>query len=75
MDVVAKSQFVRAFTTPIVSWEPVINLAPPEVGKLDPPAPLNYYPDDGGPTRIFNNSVQLVPIAPIPVCGSLVEAL
>jgi hypothetical protein len=23
--------------------------------------PLNYYPDDGGPTRIFNNSVQLVP--------------
>ena len=76
MDVVAKSQLVRAFTTPIVSWEPVINLTPPEVAetKFDPPAPLNYYPDDGGPTRIFNNSVQLVPIAPIPVCGSLVEA-
>ena len=30
-------------------------------GKHDPPAPLNYYPDDGGPTKIVNNSVQLVP--------------
>jgi hypothetical protein len=74
MDVVAKSRLVRAFTTPIVSWEPVINLTAPEGGKADPPVPLNYYPDDGGPTRIFNNSVQLVPIAPIPVCDWLVEA-
>ena len=78
LDVVAKSRLVRAFTTPIVSWEPVINLTPPEEQngqkKFDPPVPLNYYPDDGGPTRIFNNSVQLVPIAPIPVCDHLVEA-
>ena len=58
LDVVAKSRFVRAFTTPIVSWEPVINLTPPEALKNDPPAPLNYYPDDGGPTRILNNSVR-----------------
>jgi hypothetical protein len=74
MDVVARSPLVRAFTTPVVSWEPVINLTPPEAGKFDPPAPLNYYPDDGGPTRIFNNSARLVPIAPIPVCDSLVDA-
>jgi hypothetical protein len=74
MDVVAKSRFVRAFTTPIVSWEPVINLTPPEAGKQDPPAPLNYYPDDGGPTKILNNSVRLVPVAPIPVCDMLVDA-
>ena len=78
MDVVARSPLVRAFTTPIVSWEPVINLTPPEVDKesheIDPPVPLNYYPDDGGPTRIFNNSARLVPIAPIPVCDSLVDA-
>ena len=74
LDVVAKSRFVRAFTTPIVSWEPVINLTPPEALKHDPPVPLNYYPDDGGPTKIFNNSVQLVPIAPIPVCDMLVDA-
>ena len=74
LDVVAKSRFVRAFTTPIISWEPVINLTPPEPGKHDPPQPVNYYPDDGGPTKIFNNSVQLVPIAPIPVCDMLVNA-
>jgi hypothetical protein len=74
LDVVARSQFVRAFTTPIISWEPVINLTPPEMGKHDPPVPLNYYPDDGGPTKIVNNSVQLVPVAPIPVCDMLVDA-
>ena len=74
LDVVARCQFVRAFTTPIISWEPVINLTPPEAGKLDPPAPLNYYPNDGGPTKIVNNSVQLVPVAPIPLCDLLVDA-
>ena len=57
LDVVAKGQFVRAFTTPMISWEPVINLTQPE-RPGDPPAPLNYYPDDGGPTKIANNSVQ-----------------
>ena len=74
LDVVAQSKFVRAFTTPIVSWEPVINLTPPEALKQDPPAPLNYYPDDGGPTKIVNNSTRLVPVAPIPLCDWLVTA-
>jgi hypothetical protein len=76
LDIVARGQFVRAFTTPIVSWEPVINLTPPDPpGHLgDPPVPLNYYPDDGGATRIVNNSVQLVTLAPIPVSEFLVDA-
>ena len=74
LDVVAKSKYVRAFTTPIVSWEPVINLTQPEGGKHDPPESLNYYPNDGGPTKVFNNSVQLVPVAPIPVCDMLIDA-
>jgi hypothetical protein len=74
MDVVARSRFVRAFTTPIISWEPVINLTRPEGGKFDPPQPVNYYPDDGGPTKIFNDSAQFVPVAPIPVCHMLVDA-
>ena len=73
LDVVAKGQFVRAFTTPMISWEPVINLTQPE-RPGDPPAPLNYYPDDGGPTKIANNSVQLVALAPIPVSEFLVDA-
>jgi hypothetical protein len=74
LDVVARSKFVRAFTTPVVAWEPVINLTPPETGKLDPPVPLNYYPDDGGPTKIVNNSVKLVAVAPIPLCDWLVDS-
>jgi len=74
VDVVSQARNVRAFTTPVVSWEPVINLTQPEPGKSDPPQPVDYYPDDGGPTRIVNNSVRLVPIAPISVCEMLVDA-
>jgi hypothetical protein len=76
LDVVSQGQFVRSFSTPVVSWEPVINLTPPDPpGHLgDPPVSLNFYPDDGGATRIVNNSVQLVPLAPIPLCEFLVDA-
>jgi hypothetical protein len=74
LDVVARSQFLRAFAPPLVSWEPVLNLTPPEAGKFDPPQPVNYYPDDGGPTRIFNASQRLVPIAPLPLCDALVDS-
>ncbi|MHB8628174.1 MAG: hypothetical protein ACYDEO_18455 [Aggregatilineales bacterium] len=74
LDVVAQGQLVRAFTTPMISWEPVINLTLPDPpGGGDPPLALNYYPDDGGPTRIMNNSVQLVPISPIPLVNFLVD--
>lgn len=73
LDVVSQGQNVKAFTVPQISWEPVVNLTPPEKAG-DPPSPLNYYPNDGGPTRIGNNSVQMVPIAPIPVCEFLVDA-
>jgi hypothetical protein len=72
MDLLAKGLFVRAFTVPQISWEPVINMTKNEkVG--DPPMPFNYYPDDGGPTKIANNSVKLVPIEPIPVIEFLVR--
>ncbi len=73
LDVVARGYFVRAFTVPLISWEPVLNLTAPEKAG-DPPMPLNYYPDDGGPTKVMNNSAQFVPIAPIPVSDFLIEA-
>ena len=77
MDVVSQGNNVRAFTVPEISWEPVINTAP-KVLPSDPPGIANgvmpnYYPDDGGPTRIYNNSVELVPIAPIPVSEFVVD--
>lgn len=75
MDVVSRGNNVRAFTVPQISWEPVLNTAPQAITG-DPPgfAPgatptvvPNYYPNDGGPTHIYTNSVQLVPLAPLPV--------
>ncbi len=81
MDVVSSGHNVRAFTVPEISWEPVLNTAP-HVLPGDPPggspyaSPAvvpNYYPDDGGPTRIYNNSVSLVPLAPIPVSKFILD--
>jgi hypothetical protein len=74
LDVVARAHDVRAFLSPAISWEPVFNLTKPAPSKQDPPQPINYYPDDGGPTKIFNNSQRLVSLAPIPVCDMLVDS-
>jgi hypothetical protein len=72
LDLSAESRYVRAFTVPQLSWEPLFNLTPsPNVS--DPPVGFNLYPNDGGPTRLFNDSVELVPIAPIPVTEFLVQ--
>ena len=75
LDLTAESRFVRAFTVPQISWEPLINLPNPNVPPAagDPPVGFNLYPDDGGPTRLFNDSVEPVPIAPIPVTEFLVQ--
>lgn len=70
MSVVARGSQVRAFMLPLVAWEPLINLS----GRVQPmdPVPLwNYYPNDGGPTRIFNNGEIPVPIAPLPLSAYL----
>lgn len=72
MEVVSRGANVRAFTVPQISWEPTINLTPPAVAG-DPTAGPNYYPDDGGPTRIINNSTEQVALAPIPLTDFLVE--
>ena len=71
LDLSAESRFVRAFTVPQLSWEPLFNLSNIDPG--DPPPGYNLYPNDGGPTRLFNDSVELVPIAPIPVTEFLVQ--
>ena len=73
MDVVTRGMNARAFTVPQISWEPVINLTPPPSGISDPPVGANYYPDDGGPTRIMNNSAEQVALAPIPLSDFLID--
>lgn len=72
LDLSAQSRYVRAFTVPQLSWEPLFNLTNPAISG-DPPPGWNLYPNDGGPTRLFNDSVELVPIAPIPVSEFLVQ--
>lgn len=73
MDVVTRGMNARAFTVPQISWEPVINLTPPPPGISDPPVGPNYYPDDGGATRIMNNSAEQVALAPIPLSEFLID--
>ena len=77
LDLSAQSRYVRAFTVPQISWEPLFNLSKPGTPtspiEPDPPVGWNFYPNDGGPTRLFNDSIELVPIAPIPVTEFLVN--
>lgn len=74
LDLSAQSRYVRAFTVPQLSWEPLLNLTPPTPGFIgDPPEGFDLFPDDGGPTRLMTDSVELVPIAPIPVTEFLVR--
>lgn len=74
MDVVSTGANVKAFTVPLISWEPVFNLTLPQNPMSgDPPAGFNYYPDDGGPAHILNNSFEKVVLAPLPVTGFLVN--
>ncbi|MFT3949676.1 MAG: hypothetical protein QM763_22115 [Agriterribacter sp.] len=79
MQVKLPSHRVRAFTLPLMAWEPEINLTPPDSDNppakllMDPDAGFLYYADDGGPARIWNNNAAPVPLAPIPVTNGLIE--
>ena len=72
MDVVSQGRNAKVFTVPMISWEPLLNLSQPHV-LGDPPAGVNYYPNDGGPTQILNNGDDTVTLAPLPLTGYLVD--
>jgi hypothetical protein len=72
MSVMAKGINVRAFTLPLVAWEPVFNLTLSSDTR-DPDIFFNYYPNDGGPSRLFNQSPKPVALAPIPVTDFLLS--
>ncbi|WP_394747130.1 hypothetical protein [Spongiimicrobium salis] len=78
MEVVSAGANVKAFTVPQISWEPVFNLTPqvpPPTGPIpgDPDFGFNYYPNDGGPSHILNNSMEQVALAPLPITEFLVK--
>jgi hypothetical protein len=73
MQVKIPGQFARVFLLPQVAWEPVINTYTEGVQPMDPPAWYNYYPNDGGPTRILNTHPGKIALAPIPLTQFILE--
>jgi hypothetical protein len=80
MHVKSPARLVKSFTLPQIAWEPVINLTAPDRETpngpklpMDPEAGFIYFPNDGGATRLWNNSTQLVALAPIPVVDALIK--
>ncbi len=78
MDVVTRGLFAKAFLLPQIAWEPVVNLTDPNIinptsPQIEPPLGPNYYPNDGGATRIINNSIHFVPLAPIPLTDFILD--
>lgn len=83
MEVKAAGGSVRAFLEPQVAWEPVFNLTEPDRDDpnnpaspklpMDPEGGFLYFPDDGGATRIYNNSTKPVALAPIPLVNYLID--
>jgi hypothetical protein len=77
MEVKVPGYMARVFLLPQVAWEPVQNLTPPpppgQAGPMDPPAMFNYYPNDGGPSRILNTNPIHVTLAPIPLTSFVLE--
>ena len=71
MDVVASGKLVRLFTTPQISWEPVLNTAPATNFANDAPEGLLLFKDDGPPSLIGNTGQAPVPIAPLPLAQYL----
>ena len=71
LDLAAPSLNVRVFMLPQVQWEPVVT----------PPNPAAPFPEklfsvsDGGSALIGTNSVNLVPVAPIPIAEELLHAI
>ena len=74
MDVVATSRFVRIFTVPQISWEPLLNITTPFNAVKDPPFGVLKFDSDGFPALIGNTGLNPVPIAPIPVTNEVVKS-
>ena len=77
MDVVASGRFVRLFTVPQISWEPLINIPTPDATNpptpFDPPLGILKFDDDGIPAIIGNTGTAPVTMAPIPATTELIE--
>jgi hypothetical protein len=70
LDRVAPANTVHVLTLAAFQWESVRNIPNPKAG----PFPDMLVSDtDGGPTRIGVNSIDLVPVAPLPATAALIQ--
>lgn len=74
MEVIAPGAMTRLFMLPLIAWEPIFNLTPPAPATPgDPPVLFNYYPNDGGPSRILNNHPERIAISPKPLVDFILD--
>jgi hypothetical protein len=73
MEMKVPANMARIFMLPQVAWEPVINTYKEGTHAMDPPEGFNYYPNDGGPSRILTNNPDKVTLAPIPLSQFILE--
>jgi len=71
LSLVAPAGRIGIFTLPPISWEPMLSKQPaPNVDAILPPPP-----HDGGPALLAADSVQLVPVAPMPLLTEYLDAV
>ncbi len=73
MELKVPANMARIFMLPQVAWEPVFNTYTEGTHAMDPPEGFNYYPNDGGPSRILNNNPNKVTLAPIPLTQFILD--
>lgn len=73
MEVKFQNDRIRTFMLPQHSWEPVLNISDiPRVG-IDPEVGFNFFANNGGPSRVINNSKKYTPLTPIAHIDAIVQ--
>ena len=71
LSLVAPAGRIGIFTLPPISWEPMLSKQPaPSLDAILPPPP-----HDGGPALLAADSIQLVPVAPMPLLTEYLDAV
>jgi len=73
MALVAEARHVAVMTLPPISWEPMLTKTPEPGAAGD--IPLPPPPDDGGPAVLTADTVELRPVAPIPLLTTYHDAI
>ncbi|WP_126974490.1 hypothetical protein [Gynurincola endophyticus] len=74
MEVLFENDRIRNFMLPQHAWEPVLNLsAISPLKEMDPNIGVHFFQDNGGPSRIANNSKKFIALTPIAAIDAMIE--